>query len=461
MRLVVLTIAAASAAWSFSTGPPPMRAGVPTDMAPGGINACFACHRNAAAAQLPSTDPRGYVRVVAAPYQPGVKQMVRVTVAHPEGQRWGFQLTARRAGDSTVQAGVFTATTAIRVICSDNVSGGGNPGAGKPDAGCGALTEYATHNATSTFAGTAGPRTWEVEWTPPATDVGEVTFYAAGNAANAGNTNAGDNVYITTALVPSANGCATLSAKPVIRGVGNAASFGPELAMNALFSIVGTGLYEAAAPRLLQAGDLVIDDGGARRFPTRLNCVAVEVGTERVPVFFAGAGQINAQIPTGAAGRLPVTVILNPGSMREQKSDPMMVTVNPTAPAFFLFDATTVAAVAQDGMRIGTPGVASRPARPGEVISFYANGLGASNPVWQAGEIPSAGAPVSGVTVRLGTNILPLSDIQYAGLAPGAISGLYQINVRIPMGTAAGATPVRVSVGGVTSPEGTMVMIGQ
>ena len=451
MRLAFLTIAAASAAWSFSTGPPAMRAGVPTDASG---NSCFACHRNAAAAQAPSTDPRGYVRVVAAPYRPGVKQTVRITVFHPEAARWGFQLTARRLSDSAVQAGSFDATTAIRVVCSDNVAAFGNGGAGKPDVGCGGLTEFATHNATST-----GASTFSVEWTPPATDVGEVTLFAAGNAANASNSNAGDNIYLTSAIVPNANGCASLSAKPVIRGVGNAASFGPELSMNALISIVGTGLYETT-PRLLQGGDLVAGD--VTRFPTQLNCVAVEIGGERVPVFFAGPTQINAQVPTGAAGRVPVTVILNPGSTREQKSDPMMVTVNPTAPAFFTFDGTAVAAVAAtDGLRIGPPGVASRPAKPGEVVSFYANGLGASNPVWQAGEIPTAGAMVSGVTVRLGTNILPLSDIQYAGLAPGAISGLYQVNVRIPMGTAAGATPVRLSVGGVTSPEGTMVMIGQ
>jgi uncharacterized protein (TIGR03437 family) len=46
-------------------------------------------------------------------------------------------------------------------------------------------------------------------------------------------------------------------------------------------------------------------------------------------------------------------------------------------------------------------------------------------------------------------------------LAPGAISGLYQINVRIPMGTAAGVTPIRVTTGGVTSPEGTTILIAQ
>jgi uncharacterized protein (TIGR03437 family) len=455
MRLVFLTIVAASAAWSFSAGPGPFRAGVPGDPAPGGIPSCFACHRNSAGAQAPSTDPRGFVRVLASPYRPGVRQMVRVTLNHPEASRWGFQLTARRASDSTMQAGTFTPTAAIRVICSDNVSGVGNPGQGKPEAGCGALTEFATHNATSNFPGTPGPRTWEVEWTPPATDVGEVVFYVDGNAANGGNTNAGDNIYLGTKIVGNAAGCAELTARPMIRAVGNGATFGPELAMNSLISIVGTGLYGATA-RNLQSGDLQ-GDGRDLRFPTQLNCVAVDIGGERVPLTFASAGQINAQMPTGAAGRVPVTVIVNPGAS-ELRSEPMMVTVNPTAPGLFTFNGTAVAAAStMDGALI----TGSRNARPGELIALFATGLGASNPVWQAGEIPGAVAPVAGITVRLGANILPMADIQYAGLAPGAISGLYQINVRIPAGTAAGTTPVRITVGGVTSPEGTTISVGQ
>lgn len=455
MRLAFLTIVAASSAWSFSTGPPPMRSGVPTDTAPGGINACFACHRNAAGNQAPSTDPRGYVRVSTSPYRPGVRQIVRVILNHPEGARWGFQLTARLASDSTKPAGSFTATGEVRVICSDNVSGVGNPGNGKPAAGCGDLTEFATHNSTSTFANTSGPRVWDIEWTPPAQDAGEVIFYAAGNAANAGNTNAGDNVYLTTKIVGNSAGCSTLTARPTVRGVGNAASGSTDVAMNSLISIFGGGLYTATA-RNLQAGDL---QGESRdlRFPTQLNCVAVDIGGERVPLTFASAGQINAQVPTGAAGRVPLTVIVNPGA-NELRSDPMMINVAPTAPAFFTIGSNAVAAVSTaDGAVITGP----RGARPGEIVAIFATGLGASNPVWQAGEIPGGLAPVANTTVRVGSNILPNSDVQYAGLAPGAISGLYQINVRIPMGTAAGVTPIRVSVGNAISPEGTTINVGQ
>lgn len=458
MRLVFLTIVAASAAWSFSAGPPPMRSGVPTDMAPGGINACFACHRNADGNQAASVDRRGYVRVSATPYRPGIRQIIKVSVAHPEAIRWGFQVTARLASDSTKQAGSFTATSEIRVICADNVSGNGNPGNGKPAAGCGDLTEFATHNATSTFPNTASGHTWDIEWTPPATDVGEVTFYAVGNGANGGNTNAGDNIYLGTKVVGNANGCAALTAKPVIRGVGNGASFSTDIAMNSLISVFGTGLY-TAMPRLLQSGDLQ-GDGADLRFPTQLNCVAVDIGGERVPLTFASAGQINAQVPTGANGRVPVTVIVNPGA-NELKSDAMMINVAPAAPAFFTLGTTAVAAVTTDGLIVGAMGPGRRPARPGEVVALFATGLGASNPVWQAGEIPGGPAPVANVTVRLGTSVLPMSDILYAGLAPGAVSGLYQVNVRIPMGTAAGVTPIRVSVGSVISPDGTTIMIGQ
>jgi uncharacterized protein (TIGR03437 family) len=381
-----LTLAAASFGWATTAGGPVLRTGIPVD-AQGAT--CTACHNT----YRLNDDPRGFVRIQAAPYRPGVKQTVRVTVNHPEGMKWGFQLTARRASDLTLAAGAFDVTPQVRVRCANNTD--------KPAEGCGTQTEFAGHNANSTAPGTMGGRMWEVEWTPPANDIGEVAFYAVGNAANNGTGNQGDRIYTTNVIVPNANGCTGLTAKPTVRGVGNGASFGPELALNSLMTIVGAGFYPGTEKRTLQGGDLT-NDGGILKFPTRLNCVAVEVGGERAPVFYAEGGQINAQVPTGANGRVPVTVIINPGSSNEQKSDPMMVNVGGAAPAFFTFNGTVVAAAAQDGTLIN----GSRGARPGELIQIFATGLGASNPVWQAGEVPTGAAPVAGVTVRLGANLL-------------------------------------------------------
>ncbi len=47
--------------------------------------------------------------------------------------------------------------------------------------------------------------------------------------------------------------------------------------------------------------------------------------------------------------------------------------------------------------------------------------------------------------------MLAAADVTYAGLAPGLISGLYQFNIRIPMGVATGSVPVVATMGGVRS----------
>jgi len=56
------------------------------------------------------------------------------------------------------------------------------------------------------------------------------------------------------------------------------------------------------------------------------------------------------------------------------------------------------------------------------------------------------------VTITVGGTILAASDVLYAGLAPGNITGLQQINIRVPMSTAPGNVAISISVGGVSTP---------
>ncbi|HLG02081.1 MAG TPA: choice-of-anchor V domain-containing protein [Bacteroidia bacterium] len=44
-------------------------------------------------------------------------------------------------------------------------------------------------------------KTFSFKWKAPATNIGNVTFYVAGNAANGNNTTSGDHIYTTTQLV--------------------------------------------------------------------------------------------------------------------------------------------------------------------------------------------------------------------------------------------------------------------
>lgn len=57
------------------------------------------------------------------------------------------------------------------------------------------------HEVTHTQAGTA-LSTWTVNWIAPGDLDGDVTFYAAGNAANADEAPGGDYIYTTTAVLP-------------------------------------------------------------------------------------------------------------------------------------------------------------------------------------------------------------------------------------------------------------------
>src|SRR4030095_14767870 len=100
---------------------------------------CTACHRDNAPV---NSDPRGSLRIETGPYRPGQKQTVRVTVSHPEGARWGFQLTARWVADEAKQAGSFTPTEDIRVQCGNSTT------AAPVDAPCPTgMTEFASHRS--------------------------------------------------------------------------------------------------------------------------------------------------------------------------------------------------------------------------------------------------------------------------------------------------------------------------
>jgi len=158
-------------------------------------------------------DSGGSVAIRASAYTPGVKQLIEVQISHPTAVRFGFQLTARPAGDETKQAGTFTTDNNVRVRCAP---------AGA-DAPCNGELEFAEHVAVSTNAGNPGPRTFLIEWTPPSTDVGPIVMYAAGNAANNSGSTAGDHIYTTKTTINPAGATPSV----VLNTVSSALSIAP------------------------------------------------------------------------------------------------------------------------------------------------------------------------------------------------------------------------------------------
>jgi uncharacterized protein (TIGR03437 family) len=442
--LVVTSLTVPILLFGFSSGPPVRRTGAAVD---GGQN-CTACHQTFAPA---NSDPRGRITVLAGSYTPGVKQLIWVTVEHPEAVRWGFQLTARLASDESKPAGTFTPTSSIRVRCDPTGA----------DAPCNGALEFASHTRESTQAGTPGRGVFAVEWTPPSSDAGDVIFYAAGNAANGNGANSGDRIYTTSLRVPSA-GCGALTARPTITRVTNAGSYRDEagIAMNTMVAIFGTNFAVPGTARAALPSDRV--DG---RFPETLACVHVEIAGQTAPITFVSPEQINVQAPTGLlAGPVDVEVKLNRNTAAELKAERQGVLSRFYSPAFFQFlpSSSIAAQIAPNFEILANPTVVAggRPIKPGEVAILYGTGFGPTEPVYQRGEIAQGPAPVRDpYTVRVGGVTLTPAEVLYGGLSPGSISGLYQFNIRIPPNTPDGDIPVEIEIGGLKTQPGVTIPV--
>ncbi|MDQ6708011.1 MAG: IPT/TIG domain-containing protein [Acidobacteriota bacterium] len=425
--------------FAFSSGPVIKRTGAPVD---GGID-CTACHRTFVSA---NSDPKGSILIEAANYIPGETQQVKVTIKHPDAVRWGFQLTARPISDQTKQAGTFTQGAITRVRCDP----AGNNGP------CNGALEFVEH-ADAPFTDAGAGFTFQVDWTPPATNAGDVIFYAAGNAANGDGTLNGDRIYTTSKTI-SPTVC-NITGKPSIVAVGNAASFQPSLSPNTLLTIFGLELGSADTKRLVSGGNIVNN-----AFPQQLACLAVEVDGKRVPVTYVQSNQINAQAPvTASRGPVSVRVMLNPDTPNQLVSNTLTTPMVDLAPAFFTLNGKSIAAqFAGTANVVADPSVlpSAKTAKPGDVVTLYGTGFGPTDPAFGAGAIASGQSKITtAFTITIGGAAVPATDVTYLGVSPGSISGLYQINVKIPAGAADGDLPVVVQMGGLKTQDGATIPV--
>jgi uncharacterized protein (TIGR03437 family) len=435
---------------AFHTGPPIKRTGIID-----GGTTCTQCHRTFAPA---NSDPTGSVTIAnLQPYVPGVTQTLKITVNHPQATRWGFQLTARFVtGNGTIMAGSFAPVDAETKVQCDDGSLLGSPGP------CAANQLQWIEHADAPQSAAGAGHTFTVMWTPPADENGDVILYVAGNAANGDGTNNGDRIYDSSARISlSADAGCSISTKPAVRTAVNAGAHAGPIAPNAMVEIYGQNFQAGSRTRTAGLGDLGTD----LKFPTSLSCVAVEIAGTRVPVSYVQQDQVNVQAPTvNTTGPVTLTVIANPGRPNELRSDPATIQMQALAPAFFTFGTTKSVAAQFAGTAdvVADPSVVSggKPAKPGDMVTLYGTGFGFTQPVWQAGEISNGLSPCqSPVVVSIGGATVPQSDVQYAGLAPQSISGLYQFNVRVPAAAANGNLPVSITVNGVSTPSGATIPV--
>jgi uncharacterized protein (TIGR03437 family) len=430
--------------WAYEYGPNPGYANVP-----GELGTCVACHfgtdLNAGGGNVTVNFPNGMT------YTPGVTQQLSVTISDSKQRAWGFELTARLASNPTTMAGTFASTdNNTRLMCSEPnlFVFGAIPFSGSAPQTCPSNQplQYAEHSLAGYDAtkGMVGSATYTFAWTPPSTNVGNVTICVAGNAANGDLTPAGDHIYATTyTLTP-----ATATALPTIAGVSNSASGAPGVVPDSFVSIYGSGFTTIP----LDTWSNSVKNG---QLPTQLDGVSVMIGGVPAYVNAITPGQINVQAPDVPLGNTTVTVTNSNGA-----SAPFSSTVQLVSPALFPWPNNQPVATHTDFSIAAANGTFSGqttvPAKPGEIIVLWGTGFGPTMPTVPAGQEPgnNAGATLTNpVSVTLdGTGLQVLSNV-LSGYA-----GEYQIAVQLPASMANGNHQLVVTSNGVSSPTYTLVV---
>lgn len=181
---------------SNSTGSPGGMTSSPGD---NNLN-CTQCHGGTALAQS------GWIstNIPANGYIPGQTYTISTTLTHAGAGRYGFELTAEN--NAAMKVGTFALTNTTETKLTN---------AGKA--------------VTHAFAGTTGAggaKTWSFSWQAPAAGTGNVTFFAAYNAANGNGTTSGDVIYTSSLLVQEdiATGMPKISASTTFNVYPNPAS---------------------------------------------------------------------------------------------------------------------------------------------------------------------------------------------------------------------------------------------
>jgi len=267
-------------------------------------------------------------------------------------------------------------------------------------------------------------------------------------------------------FTPSSTQKATIASGGVV-GAGLSTPPVTAVSSNALALVFGSSFAPAGTLGTADTSHLV--NG---KISTELDGVCVLVGGAPAPILAVTPTQINFQVPQVAtSGTVQVQVSTSCGTGSEKRSDAVTMPAQSATPEFFYFTNSgaghnPIAAVdGVTGTYIGTPGLVTGatfvPAKPGEVLSLYATGLGATNPPFDAGALPDRASSITGnLTITIASVTVPQSNILYAGVAPG-YAGLYQINVRLPDTVPNGDQPVQLIVNGIASPADAYITIQQ
>jgi uncharacterized protein (TIGR03437 family) len=193
-------------------------------------------------------------------------------------------------------------------------------------------------------------------------------------------------------------------------------------------------------------------------FATTLDGISVAINGIASPLLYIGPQQIDLQAPFEIAGAAQADIAF--AATQLNLSDSRTLPIVASNPVAFLDTATQLSSLVgcQFGVLYnggpmplafnsdGTRNSCTNPAAPGSVVSIFLAGLGMTSPTPVTGAITSnPGAPLNLPITFAGG--LPATVVSAAAV-PGSISGVWQVNIRVPTNET-GAVPMSLSVGGV------------
>jgi len=242
---------------------------------------------------------------------------------------------------------------------------------------------------------------------------------------------------------------------PQVTGVTSAASFLPgPVSPGDIVSVFGSNL----GPALPGVGVQLNSAGTA--VTTSLGGTQVLFDGAAAALTFSSAGQVNAIVPYEVAGKATTQVKV---ADQSGTSAPVTLNVQATTPAVFSLDFSgqgNGAILNQDNSLNGK----ANPAARGSTVQIFLTGGGVTSPAstdgWittqVGGQFPMLAAQP--VTVTIGG--VAVTQINYAGGAPGAVAGLTQINVVIPENVTPGSTvPLAIQIGAAQTQSGITIAV--
>ena len=180
--------------------------------------------------------------------------------------------------------------------------------------------------------------------------------------------------------------------------------------------------------------------------PAALGGTSVIIGGVQAPVSMVSPGQVNAQVPFELPAGQPYEVIVNANNAL---TTPQSFQAGAASPGLSVLAGGYVRASHQDGTAISE----AAPAKPGEIISIYLVGMGATTvPVasGQAGPSGTFAETVINPAITIGSE---RATVSFSGLIPGLV-GVYQINLQVPADAGNGDLPLNISASDFASNSG-------